>query len=86
MTKKRTSNSSISSQSLNQSLGAEAQVSGSVATDPSKETIKSSNAKPSTTKPSTAEPAQTPKELNGPKGLEPTRYGDWESKGRCCDF
>ena len=27
-----------------------------------------------------------PKELNGPKGLEPTRYGDWESKGRCHDF
>lgn len=26
------------------------------------------------------------KEINGPKGLEPTRYGDWESKGRCCDF
>lgn len=26
------------------------------------------------------------KELNGPKGLEPTRYGDWESKGRCYDF
>lgn len=27
-----------------------------------------------------------PKEINGPKGLEPTRYGDWESKGRCYDF
>lgn len=26
------------------------------------------------------------KELNGPKGLEPTRYGDWERKGRCYDF
>jgi hypothetical protein len=26
------------------------------------------------------------KEYNGPKGLEPTRYGDWESKGRCYDF
>jgi hypothetical protein len=22
----------------------------------------------------------------GPKGLEPTRYGDWERKGRCIDF
>ena len=20
------------------------------------------------------------------KGLEPTRYGDWERKGRCSDF
>jgi hypothetical protein len=25
-------------------------------------------------------------ELGGPKGLEPTRYGDWEKKGRCSDF
>ena len=27
-----------------------------------------------------------PKEIGGPKGLEPTRYGDWEAKGRCIDF
>jgi hypothetical protein len=27
-----------------------------------------------------------PKEVGGPKGLEPTRYGDWERKGRCSDF
>ena len=26
------------------------------------------------------------KESGGPKGLEPTRYGDWERKGRCVDF
>lgn len=25
-------------------------------------------------------------EINGPKGPEPTRYGDWEQKGRCTDF
>ncbi|MFT4562387.1 MAG: hypothetical protein ACI9BW_002131 [Gammaproteobacteria bacterium] len=25
-------------------------------------------------------------EYGGPAGLEPTRYGDWESKGRCIDF
>ncbi|KAJ3289976.1 hypothetical protein HDU79_003640 [Rhizoclosmatium sp. JEL0117] len=25
-------------------------------------------------------------EVNGPKGPEPTRYGDWESKGRVYDF
>tara|TARA_X000000950_G_C13595221_1_gene529046 strand:- start:382 stop:510 length:129 start_codon:yes stop_codon:yes gene_type:complete len=25
-------------------------------------------------------------ELGGPKGLEPTRYGDWERKGICYDF
>lgn len=28
----------------------------------------------------------SPKEIGGPKGLEPTRYGDWERKGRCIDF
>ena len=27
-----------------------------------------------------------PKEIGGPKGLEPTRYGDWERKGICYDF
>ena len=27
-----------------------------------------------------------PKEQGGPKGLEPTRYGDWEKAGRCSDF
>ena len=26
------------------------------------------------------------KEVGGPQGLEPTRYGDWEKKGRCIDF
>lgn len=25
-------------------------------------------------------------EVGGPRGLEPTRYGDWEMKGRCIDF
>jgi len=27
-----------------------------------------------------------PAEHGGPKGLEPTRYGDWERNGRCTDF
>jgi hypothetical protein len=27
-----------------------------------------------------------PAESGGPKGPEPTRYGDWERNGRCCDF
>ena len=26
------------------------------------------------------------KEIGGPKGPEPTRYGDWERKGICYDF
>lgn len=31
-------------------------------------------------------PAQPPGEVNGPKGPEPTRFGDWEKGGRCSDF
>jgi hypothetical protein len=31
-------------------------------------------------------PAKTPREIGGPKGPEPTRYGDWEIGGRCTDF
>ena len=27
-----------------------------------------------------------PIEKGGPKGPEPTRFGDWESNGRCTDF
>ncbi|MGH8273695.1 MAG: DUF1674 domain-containing protein [Gammaproteobacteria bacterium] len=27
-----------------------------------------------------------PREIGGPHGPEPTRYGDWERKGRCIDF
>jgi hypothetical protein len=27
-----------------------------------------------------------PTEIGGPEGPEPTRYGDWERKGRCIDF
>ena len=25
-------------------------------------------------------------EIGGPKGPEPTRFGDWERNGRCVDF
>ncbi len=34
---------------------------------------------PNNTNPSTGE-------VKGPTGPEPTRYGDWERKGRCSDF
>ena len=30
--------------------------------------------------------AKPPKEFQGPKGPEPTRYGDWENKGIASDF
>lgn len=35
--------------------------------------------------PKPAEPAAA-EEIGGPKGREPTRYGDWEAKGICWDF
>jgi hypothetical protein len=31
-------------------------------------------------------PPKAPKEIGGPPGPEPTRYGDWQYKGRCTDF
>ncbi|HXQ53418.1 MAG TPA: DUF1674 domain-containing protein [Stellaceae bacterium] len=40
--------------------------------------------------PAPAKPAdkadKEPREIGGPKGPEPTRYGDWEQNGRCTDF
>ncbi|MGH6961402.1 MAG: DUF1674 domain-containing protein [Dongiaceae bacterium] len=33
-----------------------------------------------------AVPTVRPKEIGGPTGPEPTRYGDWERNGRCSDF
>jgi len=38
-------------------------------------------------KPAAKPPAPPmPKEIGGPKGPEPTRFGDWEQKGRATDF
>jgi hypothetical protein len=31
-------------------------------------------------------PKVTKGETGGPKGPDPTRYGDWERNGRCIDF
>ena len=36
--------------------------------------------------PAAHEPPPTPREIGGPAGPEPTRFGDWERKGRCIDF
>jgi hypothetical protein len=33
-----------------------------------------------------ASSVELPKEISGRKGPEPTRYGDWESKGIASDF
>jgi hypothetical protein len=32
------------------------------------------------------QPAPLPREIGGPEGPEPTRFGDWEKNGRCVDF
>ena len=32
------------------------------------------------------QPLPLPKELNGRQGPEPTRFGDWETKGLTSDF
>lgn len=44
--------------------------------------------RPESTPGPTSEPAPDPaiEEIGGPKGPEPTRYGDWENKGRAIDF
>lgn len=36
--------------------------------------------------PKPGKPKRRPVEIGGRKGLDPTRYGDWERKGRCIDF
>ncbi|MFL6861524.1 MAG: DUF1674 domain-containing protein [Allosphingosinicella sp.] len=36
--------------------------------------------------PQPATPEPPPTESGGPKGREPTRYGDWENKGIAWDF
>ncbi|MBS0387343.1 MAG: DUF1674 domain-containing protein [Proteobacteria bacterium] len=33
-----------------------------------------------------ADASTTHPESGGPKGPDPTRYGDWERAGRCIDF
>lgn len=33
-----------------------------------------------------ADPVALPPEINGRKGPEPTRFGDWETKGITSDF
>jgi hypothetical protein len=49
------------------------------------EAPKSPEAKPEPQDPKPAKSA-LPKEIGGPKGPEPTRYGDWERNGRVSDF
>jgi len=36
--------------------------------------------------PSQPAPVAAPAEIGGRDGPEPTRFGDWEKRGRCIDF
>jgi hypothetical protein len=36
--------------------------------------------------PGQPEKLEKPREIGGPADPEPTRYGDWERRGRCVDF
>ena len=49
------------------------------------ETAPDKPAKPPVKEPE-ANPPEKVKEIGGQAGPEPTRYGDWESGGRCTDF
>jgi hypothetical protein len=55
------------------------------AANPAATSPEDSAASPESISSSAAAP-QKPGEIGGPRGPEPTRYGDWESKGRCTDF
>jgi len=43
-------------------------------------------AEPAPASPAGGEPPARPREIGGPAGPEPTRYRDWERRGRCIDF
>jgi hypothetical protein len=45
-----------------------------------------STARPADPAPAAAAPKPMPTEIGGPAGPEPTRFGDWERKGRVSDF
>ncbi len=49
-------------------------------------TSESSSSSRNSATPSDKQLADKKKEIGGPKGPEPTRYGDWEKGGRCSDF
>jgi len=49
--------------------------------------IQPASEKESSTKSKKESPTPKKTEIGGrKKGLEPTRYGDWEKNGRCIDF
>ena len=74
-----------------QTLNATKATQGDKAPDQAAEPVDTRPVDPATGKPQApAQPAvkltQAPGEEDGPKGPEPTRYGDWEHKGIISDF
>lgn len=55
-------------------------------TSTSKSVENAANSEASAKNSADAAPADGQKEIGGPKGPEPTRFGDWERDGRCVDF
>ena len=51
-----------------------------------KPAIPASGTGPTTSAPQPEPESEKPEEIGGPKGPEPTRYGDWERKGMAVDF
>ena len=62
---------------------------GMAATDPKIGPLSTGKAPPDVAESSqekTPPEPETVPEIGGRKGLDPTRYGDWEKDGRCIDF
>ncbi len=77
---RKTTNSTNTTDSTNTAKPA-------TATEAPPEVAAEAAATPESQKPAADAPIATPSdETGGPKGLEPTRYGDWEKAGRCSDF
>ncbi|MBV6631753.1 MAG: DUF1674 domain-containing protein [Alphaproteobacteria bacterium] len=55
-------------------------------TDDTKSAANDQVSEEATTDDAAAKKSRKLKEIGGPPGPEPTRYGDWENKGRCTDF
>jgi hypothetical protein len=54
---------------------------------PALEPVPAAQAEPQATPPPGARPVEHGgRRSNVSKGLEPTRFGDWEKDGRCIDF
>ncbi len=53
--------------------------------DPSREQLTDTESGPTSAN-GVEEGSNRPREIGGPKGPDPTRYGDWERNGRCIDF